>query len=84
MSCGIYKIINLVNNKIYIGQSIDIERRWNDEKKLISVNSHLKNSFNTYGLENFKFEIFHICDKEMLNDYEEYFELEDVKVAEED
>ncbi|MBR2506815.1 MAG: GIY-YIG nuclease family protein [Bacilli bacterium] len=28
MSIGIYKIENLKNGKVYIGQSIHIERRW--------------------------------------------------------
>ena len=28
MSIGIYKIENLINGSIYIGQSIDIEKRW--------------------------------------------------------
>lgn len=28
MICGIYKITNKVNGKIYIGQSVDIEGRW--------------------------------------------------------
>ena len=28
MTCGIYKITNLKNNKIYVGQSIDIEQRY--------------------------------------------------------
>ena len=28
MSVGIYKIENLLNHKIYIGQSTRIERRW--------------------------------------------------------
>lgn len=28
MSIGIYKIKNLINHKIYIGQSIHIEKRW--------------------------------------------------------
>lgn len=26
--CGIYKITNQVNGKCYIGQSINIEKRW--------------------------------------------------------
>ena len=29
---GIYKIINLINNKIYIGQSINIELRIREHK----------------------------------------------------
>lgn len=28
MSCGIYKIENNINHKIYIGQSKNIEKRW--------------------------------------------------------
>jgi predicted GIY-YIG superfamily endonuclease len=32
MSIGIYMIKNLSNNKVYIGQSIDIKRRWNKIK----------------------------------------------------
>ena len=27
---GIYKITNLINNKSYVGQSIHIERRWQE------------------------------------------------------
>ena len=30
--CGIYKITNQVNSKIYIGQSKDIYRRWKEHK----------------------------------------------------
>ena len=31
---GIYSIQNKINKKRYIGQSIDIERRWSQEKKM--------------------------------------------------
>ena len=34
MSIGIYKIENLINHKKYIGQSIEIERRWINHKYL--------------------------------------------------
>ena len=26
--CGIYKITNLITNKVYIGQAVDIKNRW--------------------------------------------------------
>lgn len=29
-TCGIYIIRNLINNKVYIGQSVDIKRRWQE------------------------------------------------------
>ena len=53
MSIGIYMIRNLSNNKVYIGQSTNINRRWNDHKmKLknnIHYNEHLQKSYNKYG-----------------------------------
>jgi group I intron endonuclease len=59
MSQGIYKITNLINGDCYVGQSINIERRWrehinkaNSKKKFL-----LHKAFNKYGTENFKFEI---------------------------
>jgi len=58
---GIYKIVNIVNNKIYIGQSIEIKRRWNDHKSELKRNIHhniyLQKSWNKYGEENFIFEV---------------------------
>lgn len=58
---GIYEIINIINNKKYIGQSIEIKRRWNDHKSELRRNSHhniyLQKSWNKYGEENFKFEV---------------------------
>lgn len=53
----IYKITNLINNKIYIGQTIrSFVDRINDYKNGLG-NNYLNNSFNKYGFNNFKFEI---------------------------
>ena len=38
MSIGIYMIRNLSNNKVYIGQSTNINRRWNDHKMKLKNN----------------------------------------------
>ena len=54
--CGIYKIENLINHKVYIGQSIDIKRRFRNHINY-ETNSYLKRSFEKYGIENFSFEI---------------------------
>ena len=40
MTCGIYMIQNLVNFKIYIGQSVDIERRWGEHKYELNGGYH--------------------------------------------
>jgi len=58
---GIYQIINVKNNKIYIGESGDIHQRWRkhieDLEQRIHHNSKLQNDFNYFGIESFKFEI---------------------------
>lgn len=38
---GIYKIENTKNHKVYIGQSIDIEHRFNQHKNYLKNNKHL-------------------------------------------
>lgn len=69
---GIYKIKNKVNGKVYIGQSIDIKRRWyahkNELGRQVHCNSHMQKSWNKYGEENFEFSILEECD---LNDIDE-------------
>lgn len=72
MSCGIYKITNLINNKVYIGQSVDIEKRWSAEKSG-SCNKMLKEDFNSFGIENFKFEILEECSQPDLNKKEIFY-----------
>lgn len=59
---GIYTIINNVTGKLYIGESLDIYRRWHNEhipqlRKNCHYNKELQNDFNKYGEENFSFEI---------------------------
>lgn len=72
--CGIYKITNKINGKIYIGQSNNICRRWKEEKYYKGhCNSPLNRAFNKYGLENFTFEIIEECSIEELDEKEIYY-----------
>ena len=65
---GIYKITSL-NNKIYIGQSIDILKRQNEYLKCYCKNQiKLYNSILKYGWKNHKFEILTLCYPEQLNE----------------
>lgn len=59
---GIYTITNRATGKLYIGESLDIYRRWHDEhipqlRKNCHYNKELQNDFNKYGEENFSFDI---------------------------
>lgn len=75
MSCGIYKITNKINGHSYIGQSVDIERRWRQHINFPKENSKypLYQAFVKYGIENFSFEILELCQKEKLDSREIYF-----------
>lgn len=73
---GIYKITNKNNGKIYIGQSIDIKRRWYSyysPDKNRNYTSLILNAIEKYGIENFNFEVLEECSKEQLNEREEYW-----------
>ena len=58
MNCGIYLIINLVNNKYYVGSSNDCNKRFIQHKselnRNIHGNRHLQKAWNKYGEHNFK------------------------------
>ena len=77
MTCGIYMIQNLVNGKMYIGQSVDIEDRWERHRRILRngkhVNKHLQNSWDKYSEYNFEFIKLLECEESDLNMYEEYY-----------
>lgn len=77
MSCGIYKILNTKNSKLYIGSSVNIDKReykhfWMLEKN-IHDNQYLQNSFNKDGKESFLFEVLEYCNEESLIDRENFY-----------
>lgn len=77
--CGIYKITNLLNNKVYIGQSVNIARRWKDHRSRPFQQgedferNYLYRAIRKNGLENFSFEIIEECAQEELNEKEKYW-----------
>lgn len=71
---GIYKITN-PKGKIYIGQSINIKRRFKDYKNSLKKSQRkIYNSFKKYGYDNHTFEIIEKCLESELNDRERYYQ----------
>lgn len=68
---GIYKITNLVNGKIYIGQSTNIERRFKEH--LEKGRSVISKEILKEGRENFSFEVLEECLKKDLNRRELFY-----------
>jgi group I intron endonuclease len=60
----LYIITNVVNKKIYIGQTVSPKVRWSRHKsdaKYNKGNLHLSNSIIKYGVQNFNFDIIAQC-----------------------
>ena len=56
----IYKITNLINNKVYIGQTKDLHKRWKGHCDCASdrrYTNYLYNAMRKYGIDNFKMEV---------------------------
>lgn len=76
---GIYKITS-PSNKIYIGQSVNIERRFKWHKaNSIKTKGRLANSFKKYGVNNHLFEVICECDVSELNikerNYQDFYDV---------
>lgn len=72
---GIYKITN-PSNKIYIGQSVNIEKRFGNYKNInkSTRQKKLNSSFRKYGIESHIFEIIEECTMDQLNIRERYWQ----------
>lgn len=75
--CGVYKILNTINGKFYIGSSKDIESRWRQHKDALNQekhgNPHLQCAWNKYKPHSFVFEIIEECSPEVQFEREQYY-----------
>lgn len=77
MSCGIYKFENKINGQVYIGQSVNIEKRYKQHKTNCNLSDRNKSKFyqalNELGFDNFSFTIIEHCLPNELNEKEIYW-----------
>ncbi len=75
---GIYRITNIQTDECYIGQAVDVYKRWCQHCKAglgidTPAGNKLYKAIQKYGLQNFTFELICECPKEQLNEKENYF-----------
>lgn len=74
---GIYIIKNIINEKVYIGQSLDIHNRWIQHRSRLKCgcheNKHLQSAYNLYGKDAFEYSIIEECRSDQLNGKEIYY-----------
>lgn len=77
MTCGIYRIANLIVDRRYFGQSIKVHsREWHHFSMLkrgCHDNIHLQRAWNKYGEDAFEFTVMLECEHLELTEYEQYF-----------
>ena len=78
VKCGIYKITNQETTECYIGQAVDLARRWKDHAKCglgidTPAGNKLYNAIQEYGIWNFSWEILEECPRNELNEKEKYY-----------
>lgn len=75
---GIYKIQSIIKpERFYVGSAIDIYYRWRKHKEMLRRNKHhsikLQRHFNKYDESDLKFSILITCDKDDLENHEQFF-----------
>jgi group I intron endonuclease len=74
---GIYKITNLKNGKVYIGESKLMRTRWVQHRYSLSKgkmkNQHMQRSFNKIGCEFFRFDVVCYCEESRLIELQKYY-----------
>lgn len=76
--CGIYKITNQTNGYCYIGQAVDMAKRWKEHAKCglgidTPASNKLYKAMQEDGLNNFSFELLEKCSKDELDEKEKYY-----------
>ena len=76
---GIYKIVNKVDGKYYVGRTLDFKQRWNEHRVDLNSgkhnNDHLRYAWDKYKEENFEFVIIEyvLSDIELLTEIEQKY-----------
>lgn len=75
---GIYKLTDLTSGQVYVGQSVNVKKRFAEHaKKSLGLegvpNNKLYKAMSASGLENFTFELLEECPKAQLNDREKFY-----------
>jgi group I intron endonuclease len=77
MTCGIYKIVNTVTNKVYVGSSKEVEKRIKSHFSMLKKKKHhsvpLQNSYNKHGVDCFTHEVIEECAVDTLFLREQYW-----------
>lgn len=75
---GIYKIENILTGEVYIGQSKNIERRWQQHRENMVAKTTVRKyglyrDMRYWGIKNFSFDVLEECSQFALDEREAYW-----------
>lgn len=74
---GIYKIVNLINGKLYVGSAVNLQRRFQQHRWDLKTGRHkgkkLLKAVQKNGIELFAFDLIELCEKDALIEREQYW-----------
>ncbi len=77
LKSGVYLIKNLLNGKVYVGSSVDLQQRWRSHRGELREgthwNKHLQSAWNKYGEESFAFIVVVRCSPWLCMDWEQLY-----------
>jgi group I intron endonuclease len=75
--CGVYCLINIVSNRVYVGSGVDVNSRLSEHfrelRQGVHKNRHLQASFNKHGLQSFGWFVLERCDFDVKYDREQFW-----------
>lgn len=75
--CGIYAIVNILNQRLYVGSAVQFCRRWAKHRSCLRggrhPNPYLQNAFKANGESAFRFVVLEYCSPGRIIDRENYW-----------
>ena len=69
--CGVYSLTHIATGRVYVGQSIDIDRRWREHAKGQTGCGILTHAIAKHGWTEFKADVLELCSHDELNAMEQ-------------
>lgn len=75
VSISIYRVVNQINGKVYIGQTRHPKRRWTDHQYAAGkgVDTYFGSAIRKYGADSFAYEIMEVCTLPQADNREMYW-----------
>lgn len=77
MESGVYQIRSKVDGRLYVGSSVNLEKRWKEHRRQLDEGKHhsrfLQRCWTKYGADAFEFSVIVYCHQDTVLMYEQFY-----------